>query len=453
MFVKKTHICIGMSQSQLFNVEQAEKQITEDASLNLLAEKGRQLHVVLMWIIAIYSVVFFFVNLMIDQREQAVISIAGLPAVSITWLLYSYGYYYYSKIWNVFQISVLIVLIVMFSGPDVFATIYFIPIILGALITFQGKDKTTGYVVAGLVALLMAALQIYERQVAAQIAGSGSTAVLIERTINVLATTLVVVLQAIFIIRTNNTIQEKLIQKAEDLNRRNDQLKTAIFTRDKMMSILSHDLRSPLALLYSGLDVLSPGKLSPEVQEQMIQQFKSRTGQTLALVDNMLLWSRIQKEAVTYSPTALNLEQIYRFVESYCKLLQSGKNIRFEFNFSHREGLRVLCDRDMVEAVFRNLISNAYKFTPDGGVITLSSNQCPGGWCFDVIDSGRGMSPEEVDLINRGVSFSKEGTNHEKGNGLGIQLVQDFLNHHNSRLKVQSTLGQGSIFSFSLPLV
>ncbi|MFM7902871.1 MAG: sensor histidine kinase, partial [Bacteroidota bacterium] len=189
------------------------------------------------------------------------------------------------------------------------------------------------------------------------------------------------------------------------------------------------------------------------VQEKMIEQFKSRTGQTLDLVDNMLLWSRIQKDAVSYSPIAVNLEQIYRFVESYCRLLQSGKNIRFEFNFAHRDGLRVLCDRDMVEAVFRNLISNAYKFTPEGGVITLSSNQCPGGWCFDVIDSGRGMSAEEVDMVNRGVSFSKEGTNHEKGNGLGIQLVQDFLSHHSSRLKVQSTLGRGSVFSFSLPLV
>ncbi len=442
-----------MSQIPLSSGEQAQTPTTDDSSLNLLEEKGRQLHVVLMWIIAIYCVVFFFVNLMIDQREQAVISISGLPAVTITWLLYSYGYYYYSKLWNVFQISVLIILIVMFSGPDVFATIYFIPIILGSLITFQGKEKTTGYVIAALITTLMAALQIYERKLAAQLGGLGSTAVLLERTINVASATIVVILQAVFIIRTNDAIQEKLIQKAEDVNRRNDQLKAAVFTRDKMMSVLSHDLRSPLALLYSGLDVLSPGKLSPEVQEKMVEQFKSRTGQTLDLVDNMLLWSRIQKDAVVYSPTAVNLEQIYRFVESYCKLLQSGKNIRFEFNFAHREGLRVLCDRDMVEAVFRNLISNAYKFTPEGGVITLSSNQCPGGWCFDVIDSGRGMSLEEVDMVNRGVSFSNEGTNHEKGNGLGIQLVQDFLSHHNSRLKVESTLGRGSMFSFSLPLV
>ena len=421
--------------------------------MNLLEEKGRQLHVVLMWVVAVYSVLFFFVNLLIDQREQAVVSIAGLPAVCITWLLYSYGYYYYSKIWNSFQISVLVVLIVLFSGPDVFATIYFIPIILGVLITFQGKEKKTGYVIAGIIITLMVSMQVYERQLAAQITDVSSTAVLLERTINVAASTLVVVLQAISIIRTNDAIQEKLIQKAEDVNRRNDQLKAAVFTRDKMMSVLSHDLRSPLALLYSGLDVLSPGKLSPEVQEKMIEQFKSRTGQTLDLVDNMLLWSRIQKDAVTYTPTAVNIEQIYRFVESYCKLLLSGKNIRFEFNFAHRDGLRVLCDRDMVEGVFRNLISNAYKFTPEGGMVTLSSNQCPGGWCFDVIDSGRGMSTDELDLVNRGVSFSKEGTNHEKGNGLGIQLVHEFLSHHNTQLKVQSTPGQGSVFSFSLPLV
>ncbi|MFM8950101.1 MAG: hypothetical protein ACKOKB_04910, partial [Bacteroidota bacterium] len=89
VFVKKTHICSSMSQNPLPRGEQAEKPPVEESSLNLLEEKGRQLHVVLMWIIAIYCVVFFFVNLMIDQREQAVISIAGLPAVSITWLLYS----------------------------------------------------------------------------------------------------------------------------------------------------------------------------------------------------------------------------------------------------------------------------------------------------------------------------------------------------------------------------
>ena len=112
-----------------------------------------------------------------------------------------------------------------------------------------------------------------------------------------------------------------------------------------------------------------------------------------------------------------------------------------------------MCDRDMVEAVFRNLISNAFKFTPEGGVITLASKPCPSGWCFDIIDSGRGMIPEEVEMLNKGVSFSREGTNRERGHGLGIQLVQDFLSLHGCKLEVRSAVGNGSTFSFSLPLV
>lgn len=423
-----------------------------DRSL-LLEEKGRQLHVTLMWIVAIYSIVFFFVNLALDQVEQAFVTLAALPGVSVTWILYSYGYYYYSRVWNAFQISALITLIVLFSGPELFAVVFFVPIIMGILITFQGKERTTGYVISTLVLITMLLLQVFEWQLEGHQHESGSTSMMLERIINIFGSSAVIITQTIFLIRANDEIQEKIIGQSDDLNRRNEQLKAAIFTRDKMMSVLSHDLRSPLALLYSGMDVLAPGKLSPSVQEKMVEQLKSRTGQTLDLVDNMLLWSRIQKDAVIYNPTAVNLEQLYRFIEAYCRLVFPGKKIKVEFNFTHRDGARVLCDRDMVEATFRNLISNAFKFTPDGGTITLSSNQCPGGWCFDVKDSGIGMSQDEVDMLNKGVSFSKEGTNSEKGHGLGIQLVQDFLAHHGTKLKVHSILGQGSTLSFSLPLV
>ena len=418
-----------------------------------MEELGQRLHVTLMWIVASYSVIFFFINLAIDQKEQAFVTLAALPGVSITWLLYSYGHYYYSKVWNAFQISFLVTLIVLYSGPDMFANAFFVPIILGILITFQGKERITGYVISAILLALMVVLQFFEWKIGHHEYIAGSMSMIVERTINVVGASAVIIVQAVFLIKANDSVQQRLFQQAEDLNRRNDQLKTAIFTRDKMMSVLSHDLRSPLALLYSGLDVLVPGKLSPDVQEKMIEQFKSRMGQTLDLVDNMLLWSRIQKDAVVYNPTAVNIEQIYRFVEAYCKLLSPGKNILFDYRFTHREGVRVMCDRDMVEAVFRNLISNAFKFTPDGGTVTLTSKPCPSGWCFDVMDSGRGMIQDEVEMLNKGISFSREGTNMEKGHGLGIQLVHDFLTHHGSKLEVRSTIGEGSTFSFSLPLV
>jgi signal transduction histidine kinase len=420
---------------------------------NVLEEKGKQLHVALMVIVASYSVIFFFVNIFLDQLEQAFVCLAALPAVTITFLLYHYGYYYYSKVWNSFQISVLISLIVLYSGPALLATVFFIPVILGILITFQGSERTTGYVISTIVLFAMTVLQFMGWDIGGKPHVPGSPEMLLEQSINVVGSSLIIMMQAIFLIRINETIQDRIFKQSEDINSRNEQLKTAIFTRDKMMSVLSHDLRSPLALLYSGLDVLQPGKLPIEVQNKMVEQFRSRTGQTLDLLDNMLLWSRLQKDAIGYSPTAVNLEQVYRFIENYCRLLSSGKKINLVFNFSHREGTRVLCDRDMVEAVFRNLISNAYKFTPEDGTITLSSSPCPNGWCFEVKDSGRGMTPQEVEMINQGVTFSKEGTNREKGNGLGIQLVQDFLAQHGSKLKVTSTVQLGSSFSFSLPLV
>ncbi|MFM7079089.1 MAG: sensor histidine kinase, partial [Bacteroidota bacterium] len=420
---------------------------------NVLEEKGKQLHVALMVIVASYSVIFFFVNIFLDQLEQAFVCLAALPGVTVTYLLYYYGYYYYSRVWNTFQISALLSLIVLYSGPGLLATVFFIPVILGILITFQGSERTTGYVLSFMVLSVMALLQFMGWDIGGKPHIPGSLAMLIEQTINVVGSSLIIMMQAVFLIRTNETIQDRIFKQAEDINSRNDQLKTAIFTRDKMMSVLSHDLRSPLALLYSGLDVLQPGKLPNDVQIKMVEQFKARTGQTLDLLDNMLLWSRLQKESISYNPTAVNLEQLYRFIESYCRLLSSGKKIHLVFNFSHREGTRVLCDRDMVEAVFRNLISNAYKFTPDEGTITLSSSSCVGGWCFEIKDSGRGMTTQEVNMINQGVSFSKEGTNREKGNGLGIQLVHDFLSQHGCKLKVTSTPEVGSSFSFSLPLV
>jgi signal transduction histidine kinase len=425
----------------------------QSARESILEEKGKQLHVALMIIVASYSAIFFVVNLLLDQKEQAFVCLAALPGVTITYLLYNYGYYYYSKVWNSFQISLLITMIVHFSGPDMFATAFFVPIVLGVLITFQGRERITGYVISAILLVLMVVLQIMGWHIITHPMPLDPITRIIEQTINIVGSCVVIIIQALFLIKTNDAVQEKIFKQAEDLNYRNEQLKTAVFTRDKMMSVLSHDLRSPLALLYSGMDVLHPGRLAPDVQAKMVEQFKSRTGQTLDLVDNMLLWSRSQKEAVSYNPTAVNLEQMYRFIEGYCRLLGSSKNMHFVFDFTHRENARVLCDRDMIEAVFRNLISNSYKFTPEGGTITLSSQSCPQGWCFDVKDTGTGMAPQQVEMLNNGVSFTSEGTNKEKGNGLGIQLVNDFLTHHGSRLKVTSTSGAGSTFSFSLPLV
>jgi signal transduction histidine kinase len=107
-------------------------------------------------------------------------------------------------------------------------------------------------------------------------------------------------------------------------------------------------------------------------------------------------------------------------------------------------------DRDMIEAIFRNLISNAIKFTPPGGNVTIAAQDHGKTWIFSISDNGKGMTSEEIERITGGISFTTSGTNREKGHGLGMQLVQDFIRKHNSSLKIDSMLEQGTTFSFEL---
>ncbi|MFM2201901.1 MAG: hypothetical protein RL040_1101, partial [Bacteroidota bacterium] len=107
-------------------------------------------------------------------------------------------------------------------------------------------------------------------------------------------------------------------------------------------------------------------------------------------------------------------------------------------------------DRDMIEAIFRNLISNAIKFTGSGGKVDIAASENSNGWLFRVSDNGKGISRKDIERIISGISFTTAGTDNEKGHGLGMQLVQDFLHKHNSRLEIESELNRGTTFSFQL---
>ena len=111
----------------------------------------------------------------------------------------------------------------------------------------------------------------------------------------------------------------------------------------------------------------------------------------------------------------------------------------------------VLGDRDMIEAIFRNLISNAIKFTGPAGSIIISARDGGKNWIFSVSDNGKGLTSDEIEKIAEGISFTTSGTEREKGHGLGMQLVQDFIRKHNSSLTIESVLNEGSTFLFHLP--
>ena len=421
----------------------------QNKRFDLIEEKARKLHVTLMYLIAGYSILYVIINYVFGQMTQAIITACIFPAVIISWILYLKGYYYYSKIWNGLQINSCVFILALTTGPETYVSVFFIPIIIGTLVTLQGKEKISGYLLSLFSLTLMSVSLVTDIRIL-DVTIPSEEAMQFERVANMVGVGVISALEVIYILGTSNDIQSQLLDQSSRLDERNTQLVAALYTRDKMMSMLSHDLRSPIASIYAGMELFESLSVDAETQAKLITQMKSRTGQTLALMDKLLLWSRSQNRSIIYREESIGIAQIEQFVKSVCYLFSNEKQIHFTYDFQAAPEAMVRCDRDMIEAIFRNLISNAIKFTGSGGTVAISARESGKNWLFSVSDNGKGMSRREIEKIIGGVSFTTSGTEEEKGHGLGMQLVQGFIHKHNSRLEIRSELNQGATFSFQL---
>lgn len=428
----------------------AESEPPRSKSIDLIEEKGRELHLILIYLVAAYSVAYCIVNWMIGQTTQAYITAFVVPSIFITWLLNKRGFYYYSKLWNGIQINVIVSILALTTGPDTYISAFFIPIIVGNLVTLQGRERATGYLLSAMSISLMAFSLVTDIRIF-DVTILSEDSLRVERIANMLGVGIISALEVIYILRTSNEIQNLLVSQTTRLDERNSQMVAALYTRDKMMSMLSHDLRSPIASIHAGMELFETGTVDREMQAKLYSQIKIRTRQTLDLMDKLLLWSRSQTSSIIFREEAITLSQIEQFVQSVCYLFENEKRIQFNYQFDTPPGAMLKGDRDMIEAILRNLISNAIKFTTAGGTITIAAKDLNRGWLLSVSDTGTGMTREEVDKISGGVSFTTAGTEREKGHGLGMQLVQDFILKHHSYLRIDSAPNRGTMFSFELP--
>jgi len=417
-------------------------------SEDLLIRKGNQLHVIMLQMIAIYGVVYSIVNYLQGKYEELVFIVPIVPGVAIAYLLHAYGYTIISKIWNLSQVVVSISGLCLITTPATFIVAFFVPILIGTLIVFQGKERKLGFLLATITFIDLTFLLTTSVRIA-DVPPLTTAELRIEWLMNTIGAAILSTLQITFILSLSNSVQRRLIKKSDELNDSNEQLKVAIATRDTMMSVLSHDLRSPLILLSSSIELMRPAKLAVEDQEKLLLQLRNRTQQTLTLVDNLLMWSRNQSETVKYVPAPLSVASVCKFIVGYADLLQSEKAVQLTMNCPPA-GI-VLADKDLLDCILRNIISNAYKFTPRNGAIEVKMVRDGKNWKFSVKDSGQGMSAATIQRLMSGDSFTTLGTANEKGHGLGLQLVKDFLRLHGAELTISSEVGVGSEFSFTLP--
>lgn len=235
-----------------------------------------------------------------------------------------------------------------------------------------------------------------------------------------------------------------------ELEAKNDQLMQLNENKNLMLSIIAHDLRSPLGAMDGLMSEIKDVSVLAG-QTALMNDFALSVHNMYSLVNNLLEWAVFQKDVFGLDFKELSVYDVSQVAVKHLKLNADKKNIQIINNIQPQT--RSVFDEKMIMTVFRNLVSNAIKFTPRNGRIELSDRIQGGNVEITIKDNGIGISPEIAEGI---FSISKtktaKGTDGEKGTGLGLVLCRDFVEKNGGSIRVKSEPGKGSAFIFSLPL-
>ena len=232
-----------------------------------------------------------------------------------------------------------------------------------------------------------------------------------------------------------------------------NKLKSANVYKNKLFSIISHDLKGPVGTLNSFLEILVENQydINSEKHREILSKLYHTSKTTFELLDNLLLWSLSQKDEIIFNPENNN---IYELIQSNIKLLaQNASNKGISFVLNCDKQLTYNVDSNLIMVVIRNLIANAIKYSHTKGEITITANQQIDSLKISIADQGVGIDSLTVKKIlhNETVVDSKIGTQGESGTGLGLLICSDFIKIHRGKIWAESELGKGSAFYFTIP--
>jgi len=241
-----------------------------------------------------------------------------------------------------------------------------------------------------------------------------------------------------------------LMQQRDSLEKERIELVQMNKTKDKFLTIVAHDLKNPFSTILgiSELLITDYERYDREQIKTFIEQIHKYSGNAYSLLDNLLQWARSQTGRLKLKPNLFNIKDL---VEETVELLQGAANYKNITIVTDTHSLFMELDGNMVSTVIRNLVSNAIKFTPNGGTITISYSDEGEFAHICIVDTGVGISPEDQEKLFRiDVNHTTIGTGEEKGTGLGLLLCREFVKLHKGDIWVESTPGQGSKFHFTL---
>jgi len=259
-----------------------------------------------------------------------------------------------------------------------------------------------------------------------------------------------------FLVSIGNQIAIAIERKKaeEEISFKNEQLQLINAEKDKFFSIIAHDLRGPLSAFVDATQILTEEIQNMDLEEikDITMSMKTSASNIYGLLENLLEWSRLRRGAMDFVPENLNLKK--KIEASIDVLSESARKKRIGLTISVPGELEIRADIHMFDTIIRNLISNAIKFTISGGKVIVTANYNGDHYVVvKISDSGIGMTPElKNKLFQIDEKTSRPGTEGETSTGLGLLLCKEFIEKHGGKIWVESSVGQGSTFSFSLPL-
>ncbi len=247
-------------------------------------------------------------------------------------------------------------------------------------------------------------------------------------------------------------LTKELNRQKDVIEQQNKELEELVATKDKLFSIIGHDLRSPLCVQSSLSELLLHDfhHIDKEGMLESLYAIHKTANNGLEMLSNLMDWSKSQSKSLDPRPVKLPMEKVICRVIDQQSEAWAAKKLKVNYNIDGE--VYAYADEHMFETVLRNLLSNAIKFTPDNGVVNfnvrLKENTC----IVEIVDSGIGMNENQLDnLFCLNNTISSLGTNNEKGTGLGLILSKEMMDINKGKLKVESNPGKGTKFTVSLP--
>ncbi|MDE3214051.1 MAG: ATP-binding protein [Bacteroidota bacterium] len=251
--------------------------------------------------------------------------------------------------------------------------------------------------------------------------------------------------------RELHDINREIEAQKMEISKKADELADLNVLKNKLFSVVSHDLKGPIYAQRNLFQTMVRYDLPGDEIKELVPEILKDMNHTIGLMDNLLLWARSQMRSETILKESVEpqklVESIVKVLEPQARAKQVGLSSKIESQAS------VLADKDMLDIVMRNLISNAIKFTSESQNVEVTLEQQGDAMKISIRDNGIGMTEETLDKISENNFFSSKGTHNESGTGLGLMLCKEFLKKNGSSLQISSRFGEGSTFSFELPLV